>query len=403
MVEWLRGVISHDWDGKWEMSRFSAIGSAITILGILHQNIDCLDLSPEAFYMYFISRVIDPMSVPLEWQPLQGGSKTVHLLGCPFLFPPETLVTFSRAINFKKMSASFQDAIVTHKLIVKMSPLDPANNFEDRFMGRLRIAACPYLVLKGLAQLIDWKDGDVGDVFMRTYEFSIDDLGTRVDIDMEKVDEDDRVAALKDVKGKRRANGVQLAVEMASLSADQDPARQKSKLVTNCNRRQYVQDYVSWLTDKSIRPQYEAFSRGFFACFEKNELSIFTPEGLQRMIEGVKEIDVEMLKRTARYEDGFSADHRLIKSFWEIIREYPSEQKKALLEFVTASDRAPVNGIGSILFVIQKNGPDSEAKKRLPTSLTCFGRLLLPEYSTKDKLREKLRLALENGKGFGVP
>ena len=71
-----------------------------------------------------------------------------------------------------------------------------------------------------------------------------------------------------------------------------------------------------------------------------------------------------------------------------------------LLEFVTASSRVPANGISSILFVIQRNGPDSD---RVPTSLTCFGRLLLPEYSTRKKLKKKLELALENGKGFGVP
>jgi len=52
------------------------------------------------------------------------------------------------------------------------------------------------------------------------------------------------------------------------------------------------------------------------------------------------------------------------------------------------------------MFVIQRNGPDSD---RVPTSLTCFGRLLLPEYSHRRKLREKLKLAIEHGKGFGVP
>jgi hypothetical protein len=34
--------------------------------------------------------------------------------------------------------------------------------------------------------------------------------------------------------------------------------------------------------------------------------------------------------------------------------------------------------------------------------LTCFGRLLLPEYSSRGALEEKLDKALENAKGFGV-
>lgn len=40
--------------------------------------------------------------------------------------------------------------------------------------------------------------------------------------------------------------------------------------------------------------------------------------------------------------------------------------------------------------------------QRLPTSLTCFGRLLLPEYSCKKALAEKLDKALENARGFGT-
>lgn len=41
-------------------------------------------------------------------------------------------------------------------------------------------------------------------------------------------------------------------------------------------------------------------------------------------------------------------------------------------------------------------------KQRIPTSLTCFGRLLLPEYTCKEALAEKLDKALENAQGFGV-
>ena len=99
------------------------------------------------------------------------------------------------------------------------------------------------------------------------------------------------------------------------------------------------------------------------------------------------------------------------------------EKRGKLLEFVTASDRVPVNGIASIMFVIQKNGTgdtvrillsitipshifasetDNDIFQRLPTSLTCFGRLLLPEYSSRIVLEEKLDKALENSKGFGV-
>jgi ubiquitin-protein ligase E3 A len=75
------------------------------------------------------------------------------------------------------------------------------------------------------------------------------------------------------------------------------------------------------------------------------------------------------------------------------------DYKKLLLEFVTASDRVPLKGLASLVFVIQRNGPDTD---RLPSALTCFGRFLLPEYSSKSKLKERLTTAIENAKGFGL-
>ncbi|KAI9676747.1 MAG: hypothetical protein M1829_002842 [Trizodia sp. TS-e1964] len=231
----------------------------------------------------------------------------------------------------------------------------------------------------GLSQLLSWKDGDVGDVFLRTYEFAVEEIGRTTNIDMEKTGPND---------------------DWPSSREETGGAPQEAALVTNQNRHQYVRDYIFWLTDKSIRPQYEAFAKGFFSCLDRKAVSIFTPEALQVVIEGIQEIDIAALEMTARYEDGFDATHSLIKGFWQIVRQFTNERKRQLLEFVTASDRVPVNGLGSIMFCIQKNGPDSE---RLPTSLTCFGRLLLPEYSSVEKLEEKLRLALDNRTGFGTP
>jgi ubiquitin-protein ligase E3 A len=55
--------------------------------------------------------------------------------------------------------------------------------------------------------------------------------------------------------------------------------------------------------------------------------------------------------------------------------------------------------LAELNIVIQRNGGDST---RLPTALTCFSRLLLPEYADEQKLRERVMLAIEHGKGFGL-
>ncbi|KAL4886949.1 hypothetical protein BJY04DRAFT_176895 [Aspergillus karnatakaensis] len=285
---------------------------------------------------------------------------------------------------------------------------------------------------KGLEELLRWSEGDVGDIFMRTYEFGFEAFGRVETVDMEKVDRDapwplstpapqsGRTVryspSWSDVRRYTDQANLSPPSSMAAETADSHddtlksgmksiplpsptPPVEEAALVTNENRSRFVKDYIFWLTDKSIRPQFEAFAQGFYTCLDRPALSIFTPEALKTVVEGIQEIDVSQLERHARYEGGFGPSNQTIRDFWSIVRRYSPEQKAQLLEFVTASDRVPVNGIASIMFVIQKNGVGD---LRLPTSLTCFGRLLLPEYSSKSVLEEKLSKALENAQGFGV-
>ena len=125
---------------------------------------------------------------------------------------------------------------------------------------------------------------------------------------------------------------------------------------------------------------------------------MLTPEYLKDVVEGQKKIDVELIRKVATYEDGYHGQHPLIEGFWKIVGEYDEQRRSQLLEFVTASDRIPVNGVQSMSFAIVRNGGDCD---RIPSAMTCFGKLLLPEYSSVEKLKEKLQIALENSRGFG--
>ena len=58
--------------------------------------------------------------------------------------------------------------------------------------------------------------------------------------------------------------------------------------------------------------------------------------------------------------DGFTADHKTIKWFWDVFHECSEEDKKKFLNFCTGSDRVPIKGLLSLRFVISRMGPDSE-------------------------------------------
>ena len=229
----------------------------------------------------------------------------------------------------------------------------------------------------GLTSLLEWDEskGLVEDIFTVTYEFSVEQFGQPVSREM-------------------RGSTHWPQFNEANTSNPTD-----APLVTNENRNSYVSDYMHWLTDVSVRPQFEAFKSGFFTCVDRRSISLFDPDTLQSLVEGIQEIDISELRRATRYvgwEGGSS--HRTIRDFWSIVKRYDLEQKKKLLEFVTASDRVPVGGMRNLQFNIQRNGVDDG---HLPSSYTCYGVLLLPDYSSKEVLRQKLAMALENSKGFG--
>jgi hypothetical protein len=302
---------------------------------------------------------------------------------------------------------------------------------------------------KGLKQLLGWNAGNVADVFMRSYVFSMDTPAGIVHIDMERpyswppVHSDTTGPAKSANKnGHKKAHERSLSIQdsligspdLSSSSSEgwtslhpSDPSSsdtefvhvsntngiptktsptapltsdaEEANMVTNFNRKKYIEDYISWLTDKSIRPQYEAFSKGFYHCFDRKTFSLFTPEALRDIVQGSQVIDIDELEAVTKYENGYHPRHKVIEYFWFVVRSFSDIQLRKLLEFITASDRVPVKGISSMAITILRNGIGDE---RLPTSMTCFGRLLLPEYSSWKVLEEKLCLALENSQGFGT-
>ncbi|KXS12622.1 HECT-domain-containing protein [Gonapodya prolifera JEL478] len=213
---------------------------------------------------------------------------------------------------------------------------------------------------KGLEQMLEWSDGDVSDVFMRSFEIDYDVYG--------KVQTHELVPKGGDIT------------------------------VTNENRAEFVALYVNHLTTVSVQRQFDALMRGFQKVCGGAALKMCRPDELELMICGSDDLNFEELEKATGY-DGFAEDDQYVRDFWAIVHGMSQDQKKKLLTFVTASDRVPLKGLGNITFVVQRNGPDTD---RLPTAMTCFGRILLPQYESKNKLRDRLLTAIENAKGFGL-
>ncbi|XP_016395302.1 probable E3 ubiquitin-protein ligase HERC3 isoform X2 [Sinocyclocheilus rhinocerous] len=169
--------------------------------------------------------------------------------------------------------------------------------------------------------------------------------------------------------------------------------------VTKANRQKYVDLYVDFVFNKSVKKQFEHFSEGFFKGCPLDAWSMFHPEELQELLHGSPEYEWKELQQSASYEK-CSASDELIKNFWTVFSELSEENKKKFLIFLYGTDRVPVGGFSKrSLKILLSDCPDAE--DRLPEAQTCFGRLILPKYSDINTLRDKLIHAISFCKVFG--
>lgn len=299
---------------------------------------------------------------------------------------------------------------------------------------------------RGLQAMRDWNEGDVGDVFMRNYTFPIDVFGDKFDLHMnihpqsvlsESQGDNASQNLARKGKGKEKAEsegfnescdppnelqdettnndilrefecllGRDFPVTLDRSDTVSETSTASAPMVTNENRAQYIRDYIMYLTYHSVEPQLLAFIQGFRRCIHPKSLSLFDTPSFKSLAEGNDNIDTYELAKVAMYDGGFEEGQPFILQFWDIVHGWGCDGQagqakvRKLLEFVTASDRLPVGGMGRLTFVVQRNGSGDE---RLPTSLTCFGRLLLPQYSSAQEMKKNLERAIEETKGFGVP
>jgi len=218
-------------------------------------------------------------------------------------------------------------------------------------------------VWKGLDELLEYSNEDIEDVFMQPFQLSYTDLfGSTITTDLKE-------------------GGAEI-------------------LVNQDNKKEYVDLYADFLLNKSVEKQFLAFQRGFNLVTSESPLQMmFTAQELEMLICGEKEFDFNELESSTEYDGGFSRETNCVRWFWEVVHSMDIEDKRKLLQFTTGSDRIPVGGLAKLKLIIAKNGPDSD---RLPSAHTCFNVLLLPEYSSKDKLSDLLMKAIKECKGFGM-
>lgn len=106
-------------------------------------------------------------------------------------------------------------------------------------------------------------------------------------------------------------------------------------------------------------------------------------------------VDVEYLKNFTKYDGRYrgTSPPAAIDYFWEVMRELSEEQKMKYLQWVNGRAKLP-NNMSDISYkhtITWMGGGDGV----LPQAHVCYFQIDLPEYTTKEILKQRLVLAIE--------
>jgi hypothetical protein len=164
--------------------------------------------------------------------------------------------------------------------------------------------------------------------------------------------------------------------------------------VTYDNRLEYCRLAEAARCNESSLQMAE-IRRGLADFVPLSLLSMFTWQDLQWRVCGRPQIDLKLLKRHTEYAEGLTPTTPHIRYFWQVLRSFSQEDRRAFVRFAWAQERLPADDqefARSQTRMMIKQGPTSD--QVFPTADTCFFNLSLPVYSSPDILRERLLFAI---------
>lgn len=167
------------------------------------------------------------------------------------------------------------------------------------------------------------------------------------------------------------------------------------------NLPEYLEANFKYRMLGRVQPQLTALLLGFLDVIPECLLVPFDYQELELILCGLPHIDMEDWVANTEYTGALTGqpDHQLVKWWWEVVEKYDEEMKARLLQFVTATSGVPSRGFGYL------QGNDGNIMKftimgveksecLYPRSHTCFNRIDLPMYDSKEDLEEKLTIAI---------
>lgn len=119
--------------------------------------------------------------------------------------------------------------------------------------------------------------------------------------------------------------------------------------------------------------------------------------------QGENDWSYELLCSAAKADHGYSLDSRIVRELFEVMSTFTKAEQKQFLQFVTGSPNLPIGGFKALsppfTIVCRESEMPLTPDDYLPTVMTCVNYFKLPNYSSKEVLKERLKTAISEGSG----
>jgi E3 ubiquitin-protein ligase TRIP12 len=176
--------------------------------------------------------------------------------------------------------------------------------------------------------------------------------------------------------------------------------------VNNSNVEQYVELLVGALLHDSVKHQLESFRAGFESLASMESLAVYFSDELDSLLCGSSQDSVAWDRATllehTKCDHGYTASSRAVHWVVDIIADFTPEERRKFLRFATGSSRLPPRGLRDMnpkLTFVRKEPtqPNASPDSYLPSVNTCFFYLKLPDYSSKEIMKQRLLFAITHG------
>ncbi|KAA0148415.1 hypothetical protein FNF29_06633 [Cafeteria roenbergensis] len=182
------------------------------------------------------------------------------------------------------------------------------------------------------------------------------------------------------------------------------------RLVLPSNRHVFVDLMVRRRARRYV-PASRLMCRGLMTMIPARILPILGGADLRTAVCGAEVIDIGILKAHSEYGRPFDARHPTVCQFWTVMEELTNAERQRVIRYAWGRSKLPHGAeawrdasgrpVTFKLYPFYRHPPIMRGDESLVEAHTCFFQLKVPQYSSVDVLRERLRRSVTEGLASG--